>query len=46
MPKSKRFAICLLVTASSFAHAQSFVAIDVKPARSVDLESRRVRILS
>ena len=45
MPKSKRFAICLLLTASSFAQAQSFVAIDVEPARSVDLESRRVRIL-
>src|SRR5580692_573101 len=45
MPLSKRFAICLLVTASAFAQAQSFVAIDVKPARSVDMESRRVRTL-
>ena len=45
MPLSKRFAICLLVTASAFAQAQSFVAIDVKPARSVHLESRRVRTL-
>jgi uncharacterized protein (TIGR03435 family) len=45
MPLSKRFATCLLVTASTFAQAQSFVAIDVKPARSVDLESRRVRTL-
>jgi uncharacterized protein (TIGR03435 family) len=42
---SVRFAICLLVTAFAFAHAQSFVAIDVKPARSVHLETRRVRIL-
>jgi uncharacterized protein (TIGR03435 family) len=41
----KRFAICLLVTASAFAQAQSFVAIDVKPARSVDPQSRRVRVL-
>jgi uncharacterized protein (TIGR03435 family) len=45
MPLSKRFAICLLVTAFDFAQAQSFVAIDVKPARSVDLETRLVRIL-
>jgi uncharacterized protein (TIGR03435 family) len=45
MPLSKRFAICLLVTAFALAQAQSFVAIDVKPARSVDLETRRVRIL-
>jgi uncharacterized protein (TIGR03435 family) len=45
MPLGKRFAICLLVMAFAFAQAQSFVAIDVKPARSVDLETRRVRIL-
>ena len=45
MPLSKRFAICLLVTAFAFAQAQSFVAIEVKPARSVDLGTRRVRIL-
>src|ERR1700749_4267537 len=45
MPLSKGFAICLLATASAFARAQSFVAIDVKPAHSVDLETRRVRIL-
>ena len=45
MPLSERFGICLVVTASAFAQAQSFVAIDVKPARSVDLESRRVRTL-
>jgi ATP-dependent DNA ligase len=41
----KRFVVCLLVTASAFAQAQSFVAVDVKPARSVGLESRRVRTL-
>jgi uncharacterized protein (TIGR03435 family) len=41
----KRFAICLLVTTSAFAQAQSFVAIDVKPVRSVDPQSRRVRVL-
>ena len=44
MPLSKRFGICLPVTASAFAQAQP-LAIDVKPARSVDLESRRVRTL-
>ena len=41
----KRFFVCLLVAAFAFAPAQSFVAIYVKPARSVDLGSRRVRIL-
>jgi len=41
----KRFVVCLLVTASAFAQAQSFATIDVKPARSVDLQSRRVRVL-
>jgi uncharacterized protein (TIGR03435 family) len=41
----KQFAICLLVTASALAQAQSFVVLDIKPARSVDVESRRVRIL-
>jgi hypothetical protein len=45
MPLSKRFGICLLLTASAFAQAQNFVAIDVKPTRSVDLQSRRVRTL-
>ena len=45
MPLSKRFAICLLVTASAFSRAQSFVDIDVKPARSVDPESRQIRVL-
>ncbi|MGA9585818.1 MAG: TIGR03435 family protein [Terracidiphilus sp.] len=45
MPLSKGFAICLFVTASAFAQAQSFVAVDVEPARSVDLESRRIRVL-
>ena len=41
----KRFVVCLLVTASAFAEAQSFATIDVKPARSVDPQSRRVRVL-
>ncbi len=45
MPLSKRFAICLLITASAFPQAQSFVAIHVKPARSVDLESGQIRVL-
>src|SRR5438270_9403556 len=45
MPLNKRFAVCLLITGLAFAQAQSFVAIDVQPARSVDLETRRVRIL-
>jgi uncharacterized protein (TIGR03435 family) len=45
MSLSQRFAIRLLLTAAVYAQAQSFVAIDVKPAHSVDLESRRVRIL-
>ena len=40
-----RLAVCLLVTASAFARAQSFVSIDVKPARSVDWQSRRLRVL-
>jgi hypothetical protein len=41
----KRFVVCLLVTASAFAQAQSFATIDVKPARSVDPQSRRIRVL-
>ena len=42
---NKRFAICLLEIAFAFAQAQSFVAINVKPSRSVDPESSRVRAL-
>jgi uncharacterized protein (TIGR03435 family) len=45
MSLSKRLAIRLLLTGAVCAQAQSFVAVDVKPARSVDLESRGVRIL-
>ncbi|HMG86611.1 MAG TPA: TIGR03435 family protein [Terracidiphilus sp.] len=41
----KRFVVCLLVTASAFAQAQSFATIDVKPARSVDPQPNRVRVL-
>src|SRR5258708_12433790 len=41
----KRFVVCLLVTATAFAQAQSFATINVKPARSVDPQSRRVRVL-
>jgi uncharacterized protein (TIGR03435 family) len=41
----KRFVVCLLVTASAFAQAQSFATIDLKPARSVDPQTRRVRVL-
>jgi uncharacterized protein (TIGR03435 family) len=41
----KRFVVCLLVTASAFAQAQLFATIDVKPARSVDAQSMRVRVL-
>jgi uncharacterized protein (TIGR03435 family) len=44
MPLSQRFAIRLLLTAAVCTQAQSFVAIHGKPAHSVDLESRRVRI--
>jgi uncharacterized protein (TIGR03435 family) len=33
------------VTASTFAHAQSFATVDVKPARSVDPQNGRVRVL-
>jgi uncharacterized protein (TIGR03435 family) len=40
-----RLAISLLVTATAIAQAQSLTRITVKPARSADLESRRVRIL-
>jgi uncharacterized protein (TIGR03435 family) len=45
MPLIKRFAVGLLVTASAFAQAQSFATIDVEPARSVDPQSIRVRVL-
>jgi uncharacterized protein (TIGR03435 family) len=45
MPLVERFALCLLVTASAFAQAQSLATIDLKPARSADLQSRRVRVL-
>jgi hypothetical protein len=41
----ERFVVCLLVTASAFAQAQSFAAIDVKPARSADPQRIRVRVL-
>ena len=41
----KRFVVCLLVTASAFAQAQSFATIDLKPARSVDPQTRRVSVL-
>jgi uncharacterized protein (TIGR03435 family) len=41
----KRFVVCLLVTASAFARPQSFATIDVKPARSVDPQSIRIRVL-
>lgn len=45
MPLIERFAVCLLVTGSAFAQAQSFATIDVKLARSVDPQSIRVRVL-
>jgi uncharacterized protein (TIGR03435 family) len=45
MPLIERFAVCLLVTASVFVQAQSFATIDVKPARSADSQSMRVRVL-
>jgi uncharacterized protein (TIGR03435 family) len=45
MPLVERFAVCLLVTTSAFAQAQSFATIDVKPARSADSQSIRVRVL-
>ena len=38
-------AVGLLVTATGLAQAQSFASIEVKPARSADLQSRRVRVL-
>jgi uncharacterized protein (TIGR03435 family) len=40
-----RLAVGLLVTATAIAQAQSFASIEVKPARSADLQSRRVRVL-
>lgn len=45
MPLIERFAVCLLITASAFAQAQSFATIDVKPALSVEPQSMRVRVL-
>jgi uncharacterized protein (TIGR03435 family) len=45
VPLIERFAVCLLVMASAFAQAQSFATIDVKPARSADPQSMRVRVL-
>jgi uncharacterized protein (TIGR03435 family) len=45
MPLIKRFAVCLLGTASAFAQAQSFATINVKPARSADPQSIRIRVL-
>ena len=41
----KRFAVCVLVTASGFIWAKSFATIDLRPARSVDSQNRRVRVL-
>lgn len=45
MPLVERFTFGLLVTASAFAQAQLFATIDVKPARSTDPQSIRVRVL-
>jgi uncharacterized protein (TIGR03435 family) len=45
MPLFERYAVCLLVTASAFTQAQSFSTIDVKPVRSVDPQSTRLRVL-
>jgi uncharacterized protein (TIGR03435 family) len=39
-----RLAVGLLVTATAIAQAQSFTSIEVKPARSADLQSRRLRV--
>lgn len=39
------FAIYLVVTASALVQAQSFATIDVRPSRSSDLQSLRVRVL-
>ena len=46
MPLREPLAVCLLVTASAFAQAQSSATIDVKRAHSADPQSRRVRVLS
>ena len=46
MPLIKRFAVCLLVTASAFSQAQSFATIDLRPAQSADQQSRRIRVLA
>jgi uncharacterized protein (TIGR03435 family) len=40
-----RLAVGLLVTATAIAQTQSFTSIEVKPARSADVQSRRVRVL-
>jgi uncharacterized protein (TIGR03435 family) len=39
-----KLAVGLLVTATAIAQAQLFTSIEVKPARSTDLQSRRVRV--
>jgi uncharacterized protein (TIGR03435 family) len=40
-----RLAVGLLVTATAIPQTQSFTSIEVKPARSADVQSRRVRVL-
>lgn len=44
MPQIQRIASCLLVTMSASVQAQVFVTINVKPARSSDPQSMRLRI--
>src|SRR5271163_4415792 len=40
-----RLAVGLIVTATAIAHSQSFTSIEVQPARSAALESRRLSVL-
>ena len=42
---SHRLVVGLFLMATSIAHAQSFTSIQVRPARSTDVQTRRVRVL-
>jgi uncharacterized protein (TIGR03435 family) len=46
VPLIKKLAFGLLLTAVAVAHSQGFTSIEVKPAHSSDLASRRIRVLA
>jgi uncharacterized protein (TIGR03435 family) len=45
MPLIQRFVVSLILTTPGFVQAQSFATIDIKPSRSADPQSIRIRVL-